>query len=302
MKFTVFADFHHSPSKFMRGGHEDLDIIFEASERENVDFIIHAGDLTHGPARHKEFVERYNNFHIPTYNCLGNHDTDKTPLDETLALYKMERGYYFFDNGGYRIIVLDPNYCKIGDEYIHFDMGNYYKTPEAHDWVPPEQLEWLKETIDTAPGPCIVISHESFEREADGVHNMYEVRKIFNDANKKKPHSVLMVMNGHHHRDFVRILDGILYFEVNSSNYEWVPNAHDCYPRELMEKYGSLKHCLTYTTPVFGIVTVEGTTVTCKGRESELFMGVTREDTGNCKCDKAGREVTPTVQSFKITL
>ena len=263
---------------------------------------IHAGDLTHGPSNHKALVEKYNQCPIPTYNCLGNHDTDHTPLTETLALYHMENNYYFFDFDGYRIIVMDPNYCKIGDDYVHFDLGNYYQTPDARDWVPPEQLEWLKETIDTAPGPCIVISHESFEREADGVRNQAEVRRIFNEANAKKPHSVLMVLNGHHHRDFVRILDGILYMEVNSANYEWVANAHTCYPEELMMQYKLLPHCVSFTAPVYGIMTVEGTTVTCKGVSSELFMGVKREDTGNDKCDDAGRIVTPTVQSFRITL
>lgn len=302
MKFTMFADFHHKPGSFMRGGFEDLDVIFERAEREDVDFIIHAGDLTHGPSHHIEFVEKYNNFHIPTYNCLGNHDTDKTPLDETLRLYNMPDGHYFFDNNGYRIIVADPNYCKIGDEYIHFDMGNYYKTPEARDWMPPEQLEWLKQTIESSPHPCIIISHESFEREADGVHNMYEVRDIIDNANKKRPHSVLMCINGHYHRDFARVLRGVLYLEMNSSNYEWVPKSHDCYPKELMEQHKALKHCVTYTDPIHAVITVEGSTITVDGMESELFMGVTREMTGNCKCDKAGREVTPRVDSFKITL
>ena len=302
MKFTIFSDFHHYPGRFMRGGYEDLDIIFKASEQANVDFIIHAGDLTHGPSNHIEFVKKYNEFHIPTYNCLGNHDTDRTPLDQTLELYGMENGYYFFDKDGYRIIVLDPNYCKIGNEYIHYNLENYSKTPEAIDWVPPEQLEWLKTTIATAPGPCIVISHQSFERDADGVKNMYEVQKIFNDANKARPHSVLLVMNGHHHRDFVRVLNGIIYFEVNSSNYDWVPQPHKCYPQKLMDKYFSLKNCVTYTAPIYGIITIEGTIVTCEGTSSELFMGVKREDTGNKRCDSAGRIVKPCVQSFSITL
>lgn len=302
MKFSMFSDFHHAPGRFMRGGLEDLDFIFNRAEKEKVDFIIHAGDLTHGPSRHLDFMEKYNNFHIPTYNCLGNHDADATPYLETLKLYNMENGYYYFDNGGYRIIVLDPNYFEKDGEYIHFSMSNQYSTLETCDWIPPEQIEWLKQTIDTAPGPCIVIAHQSFEREAYCVKNMYEVRKIFNDANAKKPHSVLMVLNGHHHRDFVRILDGILYFDVNSSNYEWVAKQHNCYPEELMEKYYGLKNSVTYEDPIHAIITIEGTTITCEGMQSKMFMGVKREDTGNSKFDGSGREATPTVQSFKITL
>ena len=111
-----------------------------------------------------------------------------------------------------------------------------------------------------------------------------------------------MVINGHHHRDFVRILDGIIYFDMNSTNYEWVAKPHDCYPEELMQQYSGLKNCVSYEDPIHAIITVEGTTITCEGMESKMFMGVKREDTGNAKFDLAGREVTPTVQSFKITL
>lgn len=58
----------------------------------------------------------------------------------------------------------------------------------------------------------------------------------------------------------------------------------------------------SYDAPIHAVITVEGTTVTCQGMESTMFMGVKREDTGNDRFDQAGREVTPTVQSFKITL
>lgn len=302
MKFSMFADFHHAPGRFMRGGFEDLDFIFERAEKEKVDFIIHAGDLTHGPSKHIDFVEKYNNFHIPTYNCLGNHDADGTPYLETLKLYNMENGYYYFDNGGYRIIVMDPNYFEKDGEYIHYSMGNQYSTLETCDWIPPEQIEWLKQTIDTAPGPCIVIAHESFEREAYCVKNTDEVRKIFNEANAKKNNSVLMVINGHHHRDFVRILDGIVYFDMNSTNYDWVAKEHSCYPEELMQQYYGLRNSVSYEDPIHAIITIEGTTITCEGMQSKMFMGVKREDTGNAKFDSSGREATPTVQSFKITL
>ena len=123
MKFSVFADLHHYPGVFMGGTDEDLAFIQKRAEDENCAFIIHAGDFTHGPALFPDYVEKYNNFHIPSYHCLGNHDSDKTPYDETLRRYNMPDGHYFFDNGGYRFIVCDPNYYCIDGEYIHYDMA-----------------------------------------------------------------------------------------------------------------------------------------------------------------------------------
>ena len=72
MKFTIFADFHHYPEYFLRGTYEDLDVIFKASEEAGVDFIIHAGDLTHGPSNHIDFVNKYNNFHIVVFAHCGS--------------------------------------------------------------------------------------------------------------------------------------------------------------------------------------------------------------------------------------
>ncbi len=310
MKFLAFADFHHSTKKtdekgtyrsFMFGEDDQLQQILDHAEQEKVDFIIHAGDFMHRPSQNVEMVEKYNNFHIPTYHCLGNHDQDGTPYEEVLKLYNMPDGHYYFDCEGYRMIVADPNYCKINDEYIHYDMGNYFKTPEARDWMPPEQLEWLKETIESSPYPCLIIAHSSFER-ADGIHNKDEVVKIINDANKKRPHSVLMVMNGHHHRDFVRIMDGVLYFEINSTQMDYMPKKHNLYPQEIVDKFRSAPHCVFWTDPIHAIITIEGTTITCEGMESDFFMGIRREDTENSIYDKSGRPTTAKVSSFKITL
>ncbi|MBR7111329.1 MAG: metallophosphoesterase [Clostridia bacterium] len=302
MKFLLFADLHYAPKQFLSGSFEILHEMQAVAERENCDFIIHAGDFCHGPSRVMDFVEKYNNFHIPSYHCLGNHDSDNTPFEETVKLYNMPNEYYYFDCKGYRMIVLNPNYYFVDGEYVNFSMRNYFANGPTRDWVPPEQLAWLKKTIDSSPCPCLLISHESFER-ANGVQNRADVLKIVNDANAKKPHSVLMCMNGHYHRDYIRILDGVCYFDVNSVLMDWVQSVtHDRYPAELCEEYKSLNHTVIYNDPLYCIVELDGTTINIKGKESSMYLGVTREDVGGTPFDKAGRPVVPMIQSAKITL
>ena len=302
MKFTVFADLHHYPGVFMGGTDEDLDLILRRAQREGCRFIVHAGDFCHGPSLCPEYVERYNRLPIPTYHCLGNHDADQTSYAETLRAYHMPDGHYFFDCEGYRFLICDPNYYKLDGEYIHFDLGNYYAHGELRDWMPPDQLAWLRESIETAPGPCVLISHESFERESNGVKNYAEVRQIINDANRRRPYSVILCINGHYHRDFIRILDNVCYFDLNSAAYDWLEKAHDLYPQELCAKISLLAHTVAYNDPIHAVITLEGTHIRIDGMESTMFMGITREMTGNPKCDPAGRMVTPTVQSADITL
>lgn len=302
MKFLLFADLHHAPGKYPSGTWEHLGMIQKHAEDENVDFIIHAGDFCFAAGEIPEFVEAYNNFHIPSYHVLGNHDADRTPLDEVLKLYRMPGEYYYFDNNGYRIIALSPNYYKHEGKYYAYDRGNYYKFGPDRDWLPPEQLEWLEKTIADSPYPCILISHESFEREEDGVKNQMEVRKIINDANKRRPHSVLMCINGHYHRDFLRILDNVLYFDVNAVSFEFINQPpHNLYPKEFHEKWPAAKYSVLWEDPLHCIVTIEGNTITIDGMESKFLYGVTREMTGQPP-NPSGRACTPKIQSAKITL
>ena len=301
MKFLLFSDLHHYPNVFDGGTWEDLGVLQKAAEENECEFMIHAGDFCHGPSLVPDYVKAYNEFHIPSYHCLGNHDSDKTPIEETLKAYNMPDDHYYFDHGGYRMIITNPNFYKDGEEYVRYSMGNYYPHADTRETMPPEQIAWLKETVESSPYPCIIFSHPSFER-CDGVKNRDLVLQVIDEANRKKPHSVLMCINGHHHRDFVRIRNGVIYWDMNSVSYDWVPNQHDCYPKELCDEIRLLNHTLVYEDPLYAIVTVEGTTVTAEGTESSMMLGVTREQSGNVPYDKAGRPVTPTVQSFNITL
>jgi len=302
MKFLLFADLHHHPGVFMGGTWDDLALMQRRAEEENCDFIIHAGDFCHGPSNVPEYTRAYNDFHIPSYHVLGNHDTDDTPLDETLQLYKMPAAHYYFDCGGYRIIATDPNYYLLEGKYIHYDMGNYYAYGSYRDYMPPEQLAWLEKTIAESPYPCIIISHSSFERLADGVKNQMDVQRIINDANRRNPHSVLMCINGHHHRDNIRILENVCYLDMNSVSFDWVNEAHDCYPEDLCREIRLMNHTVVYNDPLYAVITLDGNRITIEGTESTMFMGINREHTTNPVCDRSGRPVVPKVQSANITL
>ena len=301
MKFSVFADLHHYPGVFMGGTYEDLDFLEERALRENCSFIIHAGDFSHGPSQVADYVNRYNGFRLPAYHCLGNHDTDKTPYAETLRLYNMPDGHYYFDCEGYRFIICDPNYFCLDGEYIHYDMGNYYPHGTLRDFMPPDQLRWLRETIASSEFPCVLISHESFERP-DGVQNRREVRAIIDEANRKKPRSVILCINGHYHRDAVCIQDNVCWFELNSASYDWVSIRHSNYPEDLCREYSLLANTVVYNDPIHAVVTLEGTSVTIEGMESTMFMGINREHTENPYYDGAGRPVVPRVQSLSVVL
>lgn len=293
---------HYGPGIFEGGSLDDLDKMNEAAKKAGCSFIIHAGDLFQGEPTSYDFVERYNSLEVPTYHCLGNHDTDESPCEDILALYRMPNNYYYFDSDGYRIIVLDPNYMYLDGEYVHYSLRNYYHKHPIRDYVPPCQLAWLEETLASSPYPAIIISHESIERHADGIKNRDAVLNIINAANKKNPGRVLAAFNGHYHRDYTRILDGVLYMDVNSASFDYVSYAHDKFPKEMRDSMSEVDHTLIYNDPLYAIITLEGNTITVEGVESSFFMGVDSAASGNPLYDKDARPASARISSLKVTI
>ena len=304
MKFLMFSDFHYYPGVFYGDTVDTIKTFQRRAQEEGCEFILHAGDLCHGPSTVPELMEVCNNSPVPMYHCLGNHDTDQTSYEETLKLYNMPNGYYYFDCKGYRFIVLDPNYCKVDGEYIHYDLGNYFQWPDFRDYTPPEQLAWLEKTIAQSENPCILVSHDSYERAGfTAAKESKEVQQIVRQANAKRRNHVLMVMNGHHHRDYLRILDNVLYWDVNAVHYDWIgEKQHDAYPEEMRKRWKWLGKTVNYADPLYAIVTLEGNTITIEGVESTMLMGVSRKTIGKREYDEGGRILDPRIQSCKITL
>lgn len=304
LTFSLFADIHYAPHELPHDSREWLERILDRALKEKAEFVIHLGDFTHHRHNTGDYVKAYNDFSIPTYHVIGNHDTDGRSYKELLGDYQMKNGYYFFDRKGFRFVVLDANYFKRDKQYVHYIKGNYGWAVKqgAGPVIPPDQIEWLKDVLDKSPYPCILMSHQSIEREGDGLINYLQVRDIINNANKKHPGRVPLVMNGHYHTDYVRILDGVVYFDVNSANYYWVDKKHNLYPKEFEKNFIYAKNTIAYNDPISAIVTLwPNGRIRVKGQNSTLYKGVTRKMTGNGRFDMMGREATARIQSFDLT-
>jgi len=302
MKFLIFSDFHYEPPRFLCTGVEGIRHMQRRAEEEGCDFIMQAGDFCHSAKDVPELLEAYNNFHIPSYHVLGNHDAEFTPYEKTVALYGMPNEYYHFDVGGYRMIILNPNYYRDGSSFVHFSMANWLQHNTERDWFPKEQLDWLEKTIADSPYPCVIVRHQSLER-VDGVKNRQAALDIINAANKRKKHSVILCINGHYHRDNLRVMEGVCYLDLNGASSDWIEKRHHCYPDELHEKVTKLHHLIVNESPLYAVIELTGTTIDIKGSETEMLCGVTYRDVaGSDGYDRCGRPWKPRIDSNKITL
>lgn len=304
-KFMLFSDLHIVPGAFYDPSGRKLDILLEAARREQVDFIIHAGDFCHGIDESEQArlaVERYNNCGIPAFHAMGNHDTDNTTLDDALTAYGMDAPYYSFDARGIRFIVMDTNYCNVDGEWVHYELGNYFTHGGSRGYVPKAQLDWLRERISTSRCPCVVISHMSFERP-DGVINADEVRAIIDEANRRSKGSVLMCINGHYHTDNLRVLENVCYLDMNAASYYWLDEPHDRYPEELCARYAFAAHTLMYEEPPYAIVRIsDDMEIDIRGTSSRMFMDVEWADVSDHPYDKAGRTASARVGNAHLRL
>lgn len=310
IKFLVFADLHHYPGIFYTNAEEKLEKIKKRAIENDVDMVIHLGDFCHGPHLETEFVKKYNDFPMPTYHTIGNHENDNSGYDEILKAYNLENGYYYFDKNGFRFIIMDLNYMVVGDKVIHYDHGDYlgnYKEKgkvSAYVGMGEVQRKWIEETIMSSEYPCFLCSHQSIERIDSGFafSEMKEIWDMIDRVNKDKQR-VMMVLNGHHHRDNLRIFKNILFFDVNSASMDWLEKPHDKFPEELMAEYELVKHSVVWDEPLTAIVTVtdEGD-IKIEGSESNWFMGYNRENLGYKIADPDGRLCTAKIESADIKI
>ena len=316
-KVCVFSDLHYTPGVYTNDDPEFLEKILARAELERCDMVVQLGDMVQNVAERpvRKLIERYNSFKIPSYHVLGNHEHDGTSFEETLDVLGLERGYYSVDKGGFRFIVLDPNYfCNEPGKFIHHSKGNYFHRSmmSTINWIPPGQMEWLRSVLETSPYPCVVLAHQSFERGPGGdmVQNAAEVRRLFNEINAKNPGRIRLVVNGHLHVDNLRLLDNIAYWDVNSANmYYWGPKQN-AYPREYLERhagapytYGCCEDTLGWKDPLSAILTLyPNGRIKIDGSYSDWLFGVTPKDVGFDEYDKSDRLIAPVIKSADFTL
>ena len=312
IKFLAFADLHNAAGYYNQGA-ERMQKIADHAIAENVDMVLHCGDLTHGPTMEPEprVVPICDSLPVPVLHSFGNHECDNSSYEEVLAAYHMENGYYYRDVKGFRFIAYDAHHMIHHGEFIHYSKLNYWHPPHGirepetvMDVLGEEQIAWIEKTIMASPYPCILFGHHSWVRHWAGLipEERKAVKKMLRRVNKDKQR-VMMVMCGHYHTDYMSIEDNVVHFELNSTSNQWFPQTHDKFPTEITDNARSTRNTLIYNDPVHCIITLrDDGTINIKGMESSWFYDVSPESLGYNSTDPSGRPFTPDVLSASIKL
>lgn len=255
LKFAVFADAHYKEYMYLTSI-ADLKKILDRAHKNDVDFIIHAGDFSNDYSGSPEATNAYlhNEYQIPAYGIYGNHELEtvgNTMSVVTSLLNNREVvwgtadgkmgdgsiGYFYFDVKGFRIVCTDTNYSwNLETKTWEHNRPASWGWPDGNvkgNSLAPAQLEWLKKVLNDAVEnelACIVFSHESFSGVWSASPDSEVVRGLIKEVNARRQGTVLMMINGHLHTNHLQVIDDVLYMDVNTvKNGDWLPNGEPHY-------------------------------------------------------------------------
>lgn len=276
VRFAIASDFH-APD--IPDSEQRVATFIQAANDENVDFIIELGDFCRLDSASQVFRDLWNSFPGDKHHVIGNHDMDRYTYEEYTQGMNMPGRYYSFNQGDFHFIVLDGNNLFDGKEYTHYAKANYYVDAKKRAHIDPEQMEWLKNDLAATDKRCILFSHQSIEQ---ALNNGTEVRNILEAENKRAGFKkVVMAFGGHNHSNYSKEINGITYVQINSASYVWIgepTQTEKRYPKEVNDRFGGiLTYSITYTEPLYAIVTLDSHGATLQGKKAEFMPPTPKE-------------------------
>lgn len=197
------------------------DFVEEINSRDDVDFVVIAGDLTNYGVRreYQLFVDVFDELNVPYLTVVGNHDK----LGKGEELYEIVFGErnYAFEAAGARFVFFDSNGLHAEDGPVNFPWLNHQINPLNGDFDQavvlthvPIDSRWL------APSPE---SRDRYEAE---------FTEILEEAG-----SVQLSIHGHRHKyeeqDYISdVFQAIIVDDPDDRNYLFVRVSGDEYETE----------------------------------------------------------------------
>ncbi len=213
MKIGLFADPHYSTETAIMNRRPSLSynkirIIMDEFLAQKVEMIICLGDLINAEPNVEQNIKNLNeisllikSYKIPFHCLIGNHDVQAFSSKDFEKISSFTAPPYYTDINNMRFIFLDANFT---DDEVAYTQE---KNPWKNSYIPQNQLNWLKQALDTAETACIC-SHQNLD-DRDNPHvirNASVLRKIMEESNK-----VSYVFSGHFHDGLETTINNIKY-------------------------------------------------------------------------------------------
>ena len=296
-KFAVITDLHVD---IMPDGVARMQAFCEAAVKENVDFLIHLGDIQYPEVA---FLNRYapesvekrvgrgwfvcerddeklavrrllEETGLRLYGVLGNHDMDSCDKATACRYWDMPGKYYTFVEGGVRFFALDTNHILTDAGMIDFDHCNYRDMPgEKVGFLTDKQLAWIEAEIMASSEPCVLLSHAALGDDILCAHDRQKLWDVIARANRDQ-RRVILALNGHNHVDGMSVRCGVPFISINSASNIWIGHEYDTvrYSETISRLYPHITGCAPYRDALFAIFEIDDSGIAMKGQKTG-FVG-----------------------------
>lgn len=195
------------------------------SERCPIGRLFNGGDTCNGQdERMKFFVDTIRNaFPYKIYSAMGNHEYMNMQTNSSLYSYfswfnndqvgsEKDRNYYYVDNIQQKIRYVVLSAYDISEATANNDDSLSKGATEGYE---QEQLDWLENVaLDVDSGwTIVVVTHMivNVAMDSDSLyygHNGSTIMSILNDYNSSGRGKVAFIIQGHSHRDRLRVSEG----------------------------------------------------------------------------------------------
>jgi len=96
----------------------------------------------------------------------------------------LKKGYYSITRGNVKFVFLDANYIKTESGFLPECKLDFKVVTDKCPYIPPEQIEWLKNEISDDKYYYVICSHQSLSNDfmvgshSRGIVNREEIREV----------------------------------------------------------------------------------------------------------------------------
>lgn len=214
LRFVQLSDLHYSSTKpdnnykaLSRSGDLICDAVNQINVMKNVDFVVVTGDGIDVPLESSanDVFCYLNKMKYPWYYAIGNHDTSESAilnkkrfielLQEKNPSYKFDKAYYsFVPKKGFKAIVLEAD-----------------KDGSCNGYIPPEEMKWLDEELDSARHDVVLIflHYPLLEPFPSNDHKILNSDEFYAVLNKYK--NPIGIFSGHYHTTKITKMNNIVH-------------------------------------------------------------------------------------------
>ncbi|MCD2421707.1 metallophosphoesterase [Niabella pedocola] len=286
IQIGIITDLHQD---LIPDGYERLTAFVADMKKAAPDALLQMGDFAYPGDKNKKLIDLFKNAHPTTLHVIGNHDTDAGyTKQQCIDYWGMPARYYTYLLKGIRLLVLDGN-----------DKGSPGHKGGYPSYIGPEQAAWLKEQLEAAKEPVIIVSHQPLAGSA-AVDNAAEIQAVLEQHRNR----ILMAINGHTHIDAHLQINGVHYVHINSASYYWMGEKykHAIYTPAVHQQYPYLSYTCPYKDALFTRLTIDPVKgrIHIKGKASQ-WEGKSPEELNyqNSAMLHAGKEIVPRISEVK---